>query len=93
MELSRDESVQDWLDISEKADPEKRTLGVRIGLASDFVTAMVDRTDVREVELITRIGAGLALSESLARAGGAKLVGEVRTNLNRILNEMKTSSK
>lgn len=93
LELSRDESVQDWLDISEKADPEKRTLGVRIGLASDFVTAMVDRTDVREVELITRIGAGLALSESLARAGGAKLVGEVRTNLNRILNEMKTSSK
>ncbi len=86
LELSTDESIHDWLEISESIDPENRTLGVRIGLESEFVKNMVDLSDQDQVDLITRLGAGLALSECLATMGGAKFSSQVRANLNQLLS-------
>lgn len=85
IELSTDDSLQEWLSISEVADTDAFTISVRIGLGSPFMKRIVKLDEAEALEPVVRIAAGIALAENLARHGGVTGAGDVRRRLNRIL--------
>jgi site-specific DNA-cytosine methylase len=94
LELTDDPAVGPWLDLADQATPAAargrqgavREIRVRLALAHPF-TARFAGADEEQIEPLLRIAAGLALAETLARAGGARMAGTVRGYLNDILRE------
>jgi hypothetical protein len=88
IELSDDPAEGDWLSISDQpatgSDPE--TMEIRIAMAHPFMVSFA-QTDTDQIEALIRVGASLALSETLARRAGVKFAGTVRRNFNEILRE------
>lgn len=88
IELSDDPAEGDWLSISDQpmtgSNPE--TIEIRISMAHPFMVSFA-QTNPDDIEALVRIGAALALSETLARRAGVKYAGSVRRNLNDILRE------
>jgi hypothetical protein len=86
LETSNDPAVGDWIELFDRRVEEDGTqhLGVRLALAHPF-TQRFSIGDPREIELMLRLAAGLALAEVLARNGGVKLAGAVRVHLNELL--------
>ncbi|MDB4947519.1 MAG: hypothetical protein JWM27_168 [Gemmatimonadetes bacterium] len=86
LETSNDPAVGDWIEIFDRRsdDDGVQHLGVRLALAHPF-TQRFSIGDPREIELMLRLAAGLALAEVLARNSGARQAGSVRTLLNDLL--------
>ena len=87
IELSSEQSENNWLSVSESANENERSLSIRIGMESPFMRRMVSRDDSSQLEIVVRLAAGIALSEHFARAGGVKRAGVVRRNLNRLMSD------
>ena len=87
IELS-DDPQGEWLSFSDQpaADTTPQILQIRLCMAHPFMTSFA-QTDAEDIEVIIRVGAALALAETLARRSGARYAGSVRRNLNDILLE------
>jgi hypothetical protein len=85
LETSNDPGMGDWMEIFDRRNAPDgcQHLGVRLSLAHPF-TQRYSSADPKEIELMLRLAAGLALAESIARSSGAKQVGVVQ----KIMNEM-----
>ena len=86
LETSNDPAVGDWLEIFDRHSDSDGTqhLGVRLALAHPF-TQRFTIGDPREIELMLRLAAALALAEVLARNSGVRQAGLIRTLMNDLL--------
>jgi hypothetical protein len=78
----------DWLRISDQATISSggtRRIGVRLAMLHPFSQRFFAKADADQIQGIARIAIGLVLSETIARDGGVKLAGRVRTSLNELL--------
>ncbi len=78
----------DWFRISDHATEASggvRKLGVRLAMLHPFSQRYFTGADELQIQGLARLAIALALSETLARDGGAKMAGRVRTALNELL--------
>jgi hypothetical protein len=78
----------DWLRISDQATHApggSRRLGVRLAMLHPFSQRFFAKADADEIQGLARLAIGLVLSETIARDGGVKLAGRIRTSLNELL--------
>jgi hypothetical protein len=83
----RDETC-DWLRISDQpthAAGGARRIGVRLAMLHPFSQRFFAKADAEQIQGIARLAIGLVLSETIARDGGVKLAGRIRTSLNELL--------
>ena len=88
VELTDDPSEGQWLAVSNQSsiDGRPEMIEIRLSMAHPFMVRFA-QTDPEEIEALLRVGAGLALSEKLARRAGHRYTGTIRRNLNDILRE------
>lgn len=86
LETSNDPAVGDWFEVLPPADSVTgpRRLGIRLSLAHPF-TQRFSSAEPREIELLLRISAALAVAEALARGSGVRQAGAIRTIFNELL--------
>ena len=90
VEISNEPShMQDWFEIAEHVessdvDPHD-VIRLRMSLRHPFSERYVG-VDYENLELLTRIAAGLAIAEITARQAGARQAGEVRRRFNDLLS-------
>lgn len=85
--LSYDESSRNWYEITDFAEDVKkvpRQLGVRLSMTHPFMDRYCDGGAL-QTEAFVRIAVCLALAETVARDGGQRYAGSVRTNFNELL--------
>ena len=92
VELSDNEAVGDWIEISDSViageQGEGRDLvGIRISLVHPFMVRFVG-ADESILEPLVRLGVAVALGEKLARMAGGKYVSTVRMAANRLLRQV-----
>ena len=78
----------DWIRISDQATQaggRTRKLGVRLAMVHPFMQRYFGGCDEAQIQGLARLAVGLVLSETLARDGGARMAGLVRTSLNELL--------
>lgn len=78
----------DWLRISDQATQVSggsRRLGVRLAMLHPFSERFFAKADAEQIQGLARLAIGLVLSETIARDGGVKLAGRIRTSLNELL--------
>ncbi len=95
IELSADESVTEWLSITERQEPsnktDRRRLGIRMSLTHPFMVSFLDvEGDV--IEPLLRLAVAIGLAEVAAREAGAKMAGAVRRNMNELLRTLAVRS-
>lgn len=86
--LDYKDATCDWLRISDQATHGPggtRRIGVRLAMLHPFSQRFFAKADADEIQGIARLAIGLVLSETIARDGGVKLAGRVRTSLNELL--------
>lgn len=88
IELSDDPAEGDWLSLSDQpmASSSPETLEIRISMAHPFMVSFA-QTNPDDIEALIRLGAALALAETLARRAGVKFAGTIRRNINEVLRE------
>lgn len=88
IELTNDPAQGEWLSVSDQpsTDQGPEVIEIRMSMAHPFMVSFA-QTDPNEVEALLRVGAGLALSEKLARGVGVRMVKTIRRNLNELLRE------
>ena len=78
----------DWIRISDQATQAgggARKLGVRLSMLHPFTQRFFAGCDETQIQGLARLAMALVLSETLARDGGVRLAGRVRTALNELL--------
>jgi hypothetical protein len=84
---SYDDSMKSWYEITDFAEDAKqapRELGIRMSMMHPFMDRYCDGSQL-QTEAFLRIAVCLALGETVARDGGVKMAGVVRTNFNELL--------
>jgi hypothetical protein len=85
--LSYDDTSRNWYEITDFAEDVRkapRQLGIRLSMTHPFMDLYCDGSPI-QTEALVRIAVCLALAETVARDGGQKLAGLVRTNFNELL--------
>jgi hypothetical protein len=78
----------DWLQISDQATNAGggvRKLGIRLAMLHPFTQRFFSGCDEVQIQGLARLAVALVLSETLARDGGVRFAGRVRTALNELL--------
>lgn len=78
----------DWIRISDQATQAGggvRKLGVRLAMLHPFSQRFFSGCDEAQIQGLARLAMALVLSETLARDGGVRFAGRVRTSLNELL--------
>ena len=78
----------DWLRISDQPTASAggtRRIGVRLAMLHPFSERYFGQCNSDQIQGIARLAIGLVLSETIARDGGVKLAGRIRTSLNELL--------
>lgn len=86
--LDYKDATCDWLRISDQpthASGGSRRIGVRLAMLHPFSRRFFAGADADQIQGIARLAIGLVLSETIARDGGVKLAGRIRTSLNELL--------
>lgn len=86
--LDYKDTTCDWLRISDHATHVTggaRRIGVRLGMLHPFSQRFFAEAGADQIQGIARLAIGLVLSETIARDGGVKLAGRIRTSLNELL--------
>ncbi len=86
--LDYKDATCDWLRISDHpihVAGGSRRLGVRLAMLHPFSQRFFAKADADQIQGIARLAIGLVLSETIARDGGVRLAGRVRTALNELL--------
>lgn len=90
LELTNDDSIGDWLSVSDNCGfdhtTNQREIHFRMSLVHPFMVRFVG-ADEQKIEAVLRLAAGLALAETVARESGVRLAGTIRRNLNELLFE------
>ncbi|MEX2285374.1 MAG: ATP-binding protein [Gemmatimonadota bacterium] len=93
LELTDDRAVGDWLEVSEAAIRSaaegadgREMIGLRMSVVHPFV-ARFAAAERDKLEPLVRIAAALGLAEKLAREGGVRGAGTIRSNVNKILRD------
>lgn len=88
LELTRDQSVKNWLTISDRGTFDKgsrtRSLGLSMSMKSPFMTEYLD-ADLSNLEPIFRLAVALGISEILARESGDTKAGLITKWINDLL--------
>jgi hypothetical protein len=89
IELSDDPANGAWLSLSDvpTGPPTERLIEIRMSCVHPFMVRFAPKGG-EDLEALLRLGAGLALAETLARRVGISQAGTVRRNLNEILREV-----
>jgi hypothetical protein len=85
--LSYDDSTNNWYEITDFAEDARRAprqLGIKLSMTHPFMDSYCDGSP-RQTQAFVRIAMCLALAETVARDGGQKFAGVVRTNFNELL--------
>jgi hypothetical protein len=85
--LSYDDASRNWYEITDFAEDVKevpRELGIRLSMVHPFMDRYCDGSELQS-EAMLRIAVCLALAETVARDGGQRFAGIVRTNFNELL--------
>jgi hypothetical protein len=86
--LDYKDATCDWLRISDQATHVaggSRRIGVRLAMLHPFSQRFFAKADADQIQGIARLAIGMVLSETIARDGGVKLAGRIRTSLNELL--------
>jgi hypothetical protein len=86
--LDYQDSTCDWIRISDHATAAgggTRKLGVRLAMLHPFSQRFFAGCDQSQIQGLARLALGLVLAETIARDGGIKYAGRVRTSLNELL--------
>ena len=87
VEATNDPGIGDWIGVFETGTIEDiRQLRVNLSLSHPFMQQFID-SDPSKVEPFVRLATAIGLAEIIARDSGAKLVGEVRRNINQLLKD------
>jgi hypothetical protein len=90
LDLSNDPAIGDWVTVSDKAKTEKvagtnvRRLSIAISLAHPFMERFAG-SDPTQIEALVRVGAAIALAETVARDSGVKMALTIRRTINELL--------
>lgn len=90
LDLSNDPAIGDWLAVSDRAKTEKvaganvRRLSIAISLAHPFMERFAG-SDPTQIEALVRVGAAIALAETVARDSGVKMALTMRRTINELL--------
>lgn len=92
VEISNDLThVRDWFEVAEHVESNKGdahdVIRLRMSLKHPFSARYVG-VEYENLELLTRIAAGLAIAEITAREAGARQAGEVRRRFNELLGNV-----
>lgn len=85
--LSYEDTSRSWYEITDFAEDVKkapRQLGIRLSMTHPFMDRYCDGSPT-QTEALVRIAVCLALAETVARDGGQRFAGSVRTNFNELL--------
>jgi hypothetical protein len=85
--LSYDDSTRNWYEITDYAEDARkapRQLGIKLSMTHPFMDSFCDGSP-RQTQAFVRIAMCLALAETVARDGGQKMAGLVRSNFNELL--------
>ena len=86
--LDYQDAAADWIRISDQpndAGSKPRRLGIRLAMLHPFNQRYFGNAGPLETQGLARLAVGLVLAETVARDGGVKLAGRVRTSLNELL--------
>ena len=86
--LDYQDATADWIRISDQpneAGSKPRRLGIRLAMLHPFTQRYFGNAASLETQGLARLAVGLVLAETVARDGGVKLAGRVRTSLNELL--------
>lgn len=86
--LDYQDATADWMRISDQptdAGSRPRRLGIRLAMLHPFTQRYFGNAGVLETQGLARLAVGLVLAETIARDGGVRLAGRVRTSLNELL--------
>lgn len=86
--LDYKDATCDWIRISDHATQAGggvRKLGVRLAMLHPFSQRFFSGCDEMQIQGLARLAMALVLSETLARDGGVRFAGRVRTSLNELL--------
>ena len=86
--LDYQDATADWIRISDQpneAGSKPRRLGIRLAMLHPFTQRYFGNAGALETQGLARLAVGLVLAETVARDGGVKLAGRVRTSLNELL--------
>lgn len=93
LEMTDDPAVGDWLEVSEAAlrnapagSEGREMIGLRMSVVHPFVSRFA-AADRDKLEPLLRVAAALGLAEKLAREGGVRGAGAIRSNVNKILRD------
>ena len=96
IEISDDPGESAWLSVSDSdqiGDANGvRILQIRVSASHPFMVRFA-QSDPDEIDAMVRMAAALALAEVLARAGGVRMAGTIRRNLNEILRDAMASAQ
>lgn len=91
LEFSTDDSVGDWLSVSDQKvgdDVELRHhISLRLALAHPFMNQLVRCDDPQALEPVVRLATAIAIAEIAARNAGISKAGVIRRNINKLLRE------
>ena len=90
VEVTNNPGVGDWIIVSD-TNGDTRKLGVSLSLAHPFMERFVG-ADPDRIKPFVRLAAAIGLAEITAREAGAKLVGDVRRNINQLLRDVLSRS-
>ena len=87
VEVVNDPGVSDWFTVFDTEDVDDiRQLGVSLTLSHPFMERFVG-TDLDRIKPFVRLAAAIGLAEITAREAGARQTGEIRRNINQLLND------
>jgi hypothetical protein len=93
IELTHDDSISDWLEVGSNLIPNRaykkdfKQLDIRMSMNHPFVTHFAG-SDKSRLEPILRMAVAFGLAEEAARESGVLKVGQLRSNLNKLLKSI-----
>ena len=92
VEVARDRAVSEWIRVFDTGtDGDIRRLGVSLSLSHPFMERFVG-CDFDRIKPFVRLAAAIGLAEITARESGVRMSGEMRRNINQLLNDVLSES-
>lgn len=86
IELRDDESIGDWLTVSEQQADKGRQITLVFALSHPFVQRFA-QPDSSELEPLIRLACAIGIAEVMARHSGVRMAGSFRRHINRLLRD------
>ena len=92
VEVASDRAISEWIRVFDTGtDGDVRRLGVSLSLSHPFMERFVGG-DFDRIKPFVRLAAAIGLAEITARESGVRMSGEMRRNINQLLNDVLSKS-